>query len=1479
MILFQGRLLFLGCSLNQDRWVDYLEDVHQRWARRIGWAVLERPKKASALIARQQFLSARGITPIWYEKGAHQCVGHILRHLVTESDRVLPVTRNGWGQIADRMESLIEDSSSLLAGRETPLASLDRYAASDSNKPLIVYAPAGLGKTALLASWTAEQRRQHHAVACHFFSESRGLTSVSDADLNLLRQIDQFCGTVRRRKRGSPEADLHDELYEAVRARTGQGGERLTILIDALDECETTFDLPFPVPLPGGVRAIVSARGNKKEVEKRLKTWTSDYEALELSTLPRSIVQEWLRHAGERELTRLAGDEAFVDKLWAKTEGFPLYLKHLFAEMRHLSADGKDPRALLEETPAGFSKYVTDRLGKLLSSDALAEHRNQVVLAILAVAVGPLPEDDLAAVVTESLASGARSARTTILDLQRLPWTLTRWCSVRNDPDGTLLYGFAQPLLAQEFQVGLHGIVTEAEQFLLDRCSRWQENRSSYALRYYAAQLNQAKRWEELFALARDAAFEQAQRRFASQEADLTLRTVQLALTAAAKTGNTTAMAEFLLQHALRRERLLSESPLDAVRCGDQKLARHLSDLHDIESCTLWRLLLAWEVAATNQSAEAREILAELEQKKLARLSSWQGKYAATILGELVGVDRDRCIELQRILLADESRASLCELLIRRGDFATPRMLGHDFANALYGCAWVEASIAPELAGRGKFASALESLDQVETLHAQSRSEHPSWDAMVLNSRFVDLQMKAVGEIAAGQAVSSDLDAARQTLERLPFANRRIPCLCKVATALYVSGAPEATRAFLEEAAACFGQIQPPVALDSAWAALGEAQATCGQFEQALETVKKSQHDRTKRHMLSLIAGEHARTGDVASARKIAEEAEDIRGRLAALKAIAAGIAKAGDFATALVVADEIGSVSVRDSDRVAKASARDSALVAIASGQSAAGKFHEAVATVDRMDSSSLERQDALLQIASDQVRAGDANMARATMATSILRSPDYRLPRTTETTDDLFCEVAAAQAHIGDWNAAGASARKVANPFTRTNALRAIAREQFRSGQRELALVTVAAATEAAMQAGKHKDALVSDVARIEAESGEFEPALQTMKLVRQPYWVARGLGRIGAAAAIAGRKEQAEEILGNARSAIANVEDIREAASRDLVQCFLQARSFATAVEITLEIGTLASRVTPDKTPFVEQNAAIYNQAAALRDVVTAQVEAGLHDDARTAIARVDESLTALGKLNFMLSNHERREAIAACQAAVGDFAAAFQTAASIGSFRIHAASKARALKDIGAAQARQGLQEAARDTLRNALSAAKSAQKANDSDSEAIIGEIAVTIAEMDDLEAARDAVACISTPEQKAPSLRKIASVFAGKGEKQASVFFADAAAAAETIRDPNDRASTMTDIAVEQARSGLGEEAVRTAARILTGRASRLPEVARALVAAKQVEQVKELLVPCSYHAESALKICGLLVRLEPRHASAVADLVSRHLR
>lgn len=82
-------LLFLGCSLNQDRTVQVFEAIMNRALSESAdlpqhFAIEQLPADEAALIARNAALLRIGVTPIWFPYGAFEFIEEILRLALNE---------------------------------------------------------------------------------------------------------------------------------------------------------------------------------------------------------------------------------------------------------------------------------------------------------------------------------------------------------------------------------------------------------------------------------------------------------------------------------------------------------------------------------------------------------------------------------------------------------------------------------------------------------------------------------------------------------------------------------------------------------------------------------------------------------------------------------------------------------------------------------------------------------------------------------------------------------------------------------------------------------------------------------------------------------------------------------------------------------------------------------------------------------------------------------------------------------------------------------------------------------------------------------------------------------------------------------------------------------------------------------------------------------------------------------------------------
>ncbi|MFZ8845196.1 hypothetical protein [Thermoflexus sp.] len=685
--------------------------------------------------------------------------------------------------------------------RQAAWQQLSEFVMQEQGGVAVLHAPAGYGKTTFLANWVnALQREGGIAVAYHFFSKDPDLggyaTKPMNAFAHLLGQIAAMTQTD-----GVPIAfsDNPDErraqLERAMAELKLAEGERLVVVLDGLDDAEEAFYPPVQKPLPNGVFVVVSGRWDGAgDPPDYLVNWLEMADrTVQLDAMDEDEIAEWLKRLGDGELQAFADDRAFVRQLRETTDGLPLFLTFLLDDLRQAAKQGKDVRQSLAQTPKGFSKYVAEQL-KQLAPLVKREQAVRTLFAVLSVAKGALRESELKAIADLSA-----------WDLEGLPHQATRWWHI-GEQDGERAYGFTHTLLATEFAKALGKEAEAAEQKLLAWCADWRTHNSAYALRHYAEHLREAKRWDELFALARDRAFHQAQAQAFPADPDLPLRTVRAALLSAAERDDAAAMAEFLITHARRLLEIRQENPLEALRKGHLQRAWELADLFEIERCVLWHLLLAWELKDAGRLQEAGETLRRLMKKQLPRLSGWHGQYASYLLSHIPDVSEEAFDFLQERLLGDADAGALCE----------------------------------ELSRRRHFSAALKTARRIEK---------------------VEQRAEALVAIAKAQAEAGEFSAALETARGIEEAWRRVEALCAIAEAQAGAGEREGARETFSAA------LETALGIEEAWrraealCAIAKAQAEAGDFSAALETALGIEWERKRAEALVAIAKAQAEAG------------------------------------------------------------------------------------------------------------------------------------------------------------------------------------------------------------------------------------------------------------------------------------------------------------------------------------------------------------------------------------------------------------------------------------------------------------------------------------------------------------------------------------------------------------------------------------------------------------------------------------------
>ncbi|MGB0383607.1 MAG: AAA family ATPase [Ardenticatenaceae bacterium] len=472
--------------------LDEIEENLSRFGGEISQRLAAFDRQLSELTTyqREQSKEVLRVLDFWLPKIAAQVLEvektqQIAQAILRQINRQPLYQRYAGRDIAARVDDLIAEYTALFVGREHSFRQLDEFIAHQSSGFMLITAPAGFGKSALLANWVTRQPQALNwsFVVAHFFKQSHGTNRLTDGLRNVIRQL-YIYHQLEDEPLPSNIDSLRDILRTLLSDYASRADEPLVIVLDGLDEMERAHQ-PFLSPrlfrrLPDNLFVIASARAAADESPLYLDHWQENIIPLHLERLPNVAIQTWLRQAGKGELAAFAEEERFVAQVEQITDGLPLYLRHLTEELIEGVKQNQDIRPILARTPPGFKQYVGQQLGQLDELE-LPDQRWQF-FALLTVTKGALEYDEIKALT---------NMRDRDLRQMRQTWQVTRWLRVTGETK-TALYTFAHPLLATAFAQAVGDDAEDALQKLMDWCAQWQQHKSPYALRHYAEHLANA---------------------------------------------------------------------------------------------------------------------------------------------------------------------------------------------------------------------------------------------------------------------------------------------------------------------------------------------------------------------------------------------------------------------------------------------------------------------------------------------------------------------------------------------------------------------------------------------------------------------------------------------------------------------------------------------------------------------------------------------------------------------------------------------------------------------------------------------------------------------------------------------------------------------------------------------------------------------------------------------------------------------------
>ncbi len=319
-----------------------------------------------------------------------------------------------------RKEYLVSGSGPVpFGGRDSELARFDAWLFDPKAAPrMLVTAPAGRGKSALLVQWLKNLQDggvcgpDGWQLAFMPISIRIGTNRPEVFYEGLARRLAEILGETLPTDAIRETSGFRYAVHNLLDRIADAAKQRVLVVIDGLDEAlEGTFDADvFPKILPMNIRVVLSARWQFGDHDSRgwleRLRWDrgAPVETFELDRLDTKGIADVLVKLGA-PLDVAAKDRDLVDRLAELTEGEPLLIRY-YAEDLWLQSSTmtRVTRADLDDLKPGFDSYFK-RWFELQEKQWNEEHPNldrqrvDAALSVLAFALGPLRESDFLALM------------------------------------------------------------------------------------------------------------------------------------------------------------------------------------------------------------------------------------------------------------------------------------------------------------------------------------------------------------------------------------------------------------------------------------------------------------------------------------------------------------------------------------------------------------------------------------------------------------------------------------------------------------------------------------------------------------------------------------------------------------------------------------------------------------------------------------------------------------------------------------------------------------------------------------------------------------------------------------------------------------------------------------------------------------------------------------------------------------------------
>ncbi|GER90601.1 hypothetical protein KDW_47630 [Dictyobacter vulcani] len=339
-------------------------------------------------------------------------------------------------------------------GRSRDFASLDGWLEDTQAEPyLLIAAPAGRGKSALLLRW-CQHLITHQSLAIAYFPVSiRFRTNLAGTTFPALTALLASLHGEHIPDDPNVSEEVWRGLLAAYLVRPLPAGKRLLLVLDGVDEAaDWSADAHlFPQNPPPGLRIVISARslandhGNQTWLQRLGWEREGFARTLELSPLDRSGVANVLLQMGF-PLDLLSQRNEMISELYRLSEGDPLLVRLYVDELwkrgeQTIQFTTTDLRSIQPGLTGYFELWWKDQR-QLWGADApQREEAIQTMLDLLACALGPLSKKDLI-----SLTAGQENFSAAELELHLAP--LARFVTGDGIHQG---YVFSHPRLGNYF--------------------------------------------------------------------------------------------------------------------------------------------------------------------------------------------------------------------------------------------------------------------------------------------------------------------------------------------------------------------------------------------------------------------------------------------------------------------------------------------------------------------------------------------------------------------------------------------------------------------------------------------------------------------------------------------------------------------------------------------------------------------------------------------------------------------------------------------------------------------------------------------------------------------------------------------------------------------------------------------------------------------------------------------------------------------